>query len=163
MTDVQLDDVYSQIEGNFVGLGIELKTDTEGLWIVKVIPGGPAERAGIRAQERIVAVDGVTTSQVSSEEAADMLKGEERTFVRLQLLSAPTDERVTCGCSGNASKCRPWSKSRLLDPASGTGYFRLTSFQKSTSRDVDVALWKLHEQGMRVLILDLRGNPGRTC
>ena len=42
----------------------------------------------------------------------------------------------------------------------GIGYFKLTSFQKTTSRDVDAALWKLHEQGMRHLIIDLRGNPG---
>ena len=49
---------------------------------------------------------------------------------------------------------------KIVDPAYGTGYFKLTSFQKTTSRDVDAALWKLHEQGMRQLIIDLRGNPG---
>src|SRR5207245_5173123 len=42
----------------------------------------------------------------------------------------------------------------------GSDYFKLTSFQKTTARDLDAALWKLHEQGMRELIIDLRGNPG---
>ena len=42
----------------------------------------------------------------------------------------------------------------------GIGYLRLTSFQKTTSRDLDYALWELNKQGMRGLIIDLRGNPG---
>jgi carboxyl-terminal processing protease len=49
---------------------------------------------------------------------------------------------------------------KMLDPASGIGYFKLTSFQKTTSRDVDAALWTLHGQGLRHLIVDVRGNPG---
>jgi carboxyl-terminal processing protease len=49
---------------------------------------------------------------------------------------------------------------RLVDPQFGVGYLRLTSFQKTTSRDVDAALWKLYRQGMRSLIVDVRGNPG---
>jgi carboxyl-terminal processing protease len=49
---------------------------------------------------------------------------------------------------------------KIVDSQYGIGYFKLTSFQKTTSRDVDAALWKLHEQGMKYLIIDLRGNPG---
>jgi carboxyl-terminal processing protease len=49
---------------------------------------------------------------------------------------------------------------KIIDSQYGIGYFKLTSFQKTTARDVDAALWKLHEQGMRQLIIDLRGNPG---
>ena len=49
---------------------------------------------------------------------------------------------------------------KIVDAQNGVGYFKLTSFQKTTSRDVDAALWKLHEQGMKQLIIDLRGNPG---
>lgn len=40
------------------------------------------------------------------------------------------------------------------------GYFRLNCFQKTTSRDIDAALWKLHRDGMKSLVMDLRGNPG---
>src|SRR6202008_2306840 len=42
----------------------------------------------------------------------------------------------------------------------GVGYLRLTCFQKTTSRDLDAALWRLHREGMKSLIVDLRGNPG---
>jgi carboxyl-terminal processing protease len=49
---------------------------------------------------------------------------------------------------------------KIIDAQNGVGYMKLTSFQKTTSRDVDAALWKLHQQGMKQLIIDLRGNPG---
>ena len=58
LTPDQLGEVYSQIEGNFVGLGVELKTQGGELVVVRVIPGSPAEQAGVRAGDRIVAVDG---------------------------------------------------------------------------------------------------------
>jgi carboxyl-terminal processing protease len=48
----------------------------------------------------------------------------------------------------------------IIDRQNGVGYFRITSFQKTTSRDVDAALWKLQRDGMRFLIVDVRGNPG---
>jgi carboxyl-terminal processing protease len=49
---------------------------------------------------------------------------------------------------------------QILDRTSGVAYLKLTSFQKTTSRDLDAALWKLHREGMRSLIIDVRGNPG---
>ena len=60
LTGGQMDELFSQIEGNFVGLGVELKTEPAGLSIVNVIPGGPAHVGGIRAGDLIVAVDGKT-------------------------------------------------------------------------------------------------------
>ena len=48
----------------------------------------------------------------------------------------------------------------IIDTQSKVGYIRLTNFQKTTARDFDAALWDLHRQGMRALIVDVRGNPG---
>jgi carboxyl-terminal processing protease len=48
----------------------------------------------------------------------------------------------------------------MLDPQAGIAYLRMTSFQKTTVRDLDTALWKLHRDGMKYLVIDLRGNPG---
>ncbi len=158
LTADQLDDVYNQIEGNFVGLGIELKSTNDALLIVKVIPGGPADQAGIRAGSRIIAVDGQATVDVSTDRAAEMLKGDEGSFVaiRLATLQGERDvrvrrERVDVPCVEDVG---------IIDRDYGIGYFRLSSFQKTTSRDVDQALWKLHRDGMRSVIVDVRGNPG---
>jgi carboxyl-terminal processing protease len=70
LTGGQMDEVFSQIEGNFVGLGIELRTEPAGLFIVNVIPTGPAAQGGIRPGDRIVEVDRKTTADSSPDCAA---------------------------------------------------------------------------------------------
>ena len=159
LTPEQLDDVYSQIEGNFVGLGIELKASSGSLLITNVIRGGPADRAGIRAQERIIEVDGKTMQDISTDKAADLLKGEQGSVVQVVMLDPQGSSRRV-----NVRRERVEVPSvedvRMLDPDSGIAYLKLTSFQKTTSRDIDAALWKLHRQGMKSLIIDVRGNPG---
>jgi carboxyl-terminal processing protease len=159
LTSDQLNDVYSQIEGNFVGLGIELKAASGSLAIVKVITGSPAERAGLRAGERIAEVDGKATKDMTTDQAADLLQGQEGSVVNI----------VTIGGNGEARRMSIRREHvevpsvddvKMLDRSTGVAYLKLTCFQKSTSRDLDAALWKLHREGMKCLIMDLRGNPG---
>ena len=95
LTADQLRDVYSQIEGNFVGLGVELKADKGALLIVHVIPGSPAQRAGIQDGDRIVAVDGRSTEELSTDEAAAMLTGEEGSVVRVVAETAGQRRELT--------------------------------------------------------------------
>ncbi len=83
LTGDQLRDIYSQIEGNFVGLGVELKADQGALLIVHVIPHSPAETAGIHEGDRITAVDGQDTKALSTDEAASLLTGEEGSLVKV--------------------------------------------------------------------------------
>src|SRR5262249_6472191 len=73
----ELKDVYAQIQGNFVGLGIELKGTKQGLLVMRVISGSPAQSAGLRPRDLIVAVDGKSTLETSADKAADMLQGQE--------------------------------------------------------------------------------------
>ena len=155
----QLDEMFSNIEGNFVGLGIELKTDKDCLRILSVIPKGPAEEAGIKAGERIVRVQDFHTTEMSPDVVADRLRGPELSFVSLTVIGADEQSRemsvqrrrVEVPCVENV---------RFVNPAKRVGYLRLTNFQKTTRRDVERALHQLHEQGMKSLIIDLRGNPG---
>jgi carboxyl-terminal processing protease len=159
LTGTQMSELFSQIEGNFVGLGVELKTEDAGLLIVNIIPGGPADKGGLKISDRIMEVDGRRIGQVSPDGLADMLRGAEGSQVRVVSRDAQgrsqhltlTRERIEVPSVENV---------KIVDAANGVGYFKLSSFQKTTNRDVDAALWKLHEQGMRSLIIDLRGNPG---
>ena len=159
LTADQLDDVYSQIEGNFVGLGIELKADDGSLLIANVIPKGPAERAGIKAGDRIVAVDGQSTRDITTDRAADMLKGEQGTFVQVKLVAPDSSSRVVA-VRRERVEVPSVEDVKMVDRQNGVAYFRISSFQKTTSHDVDTALWRLHRDGMRSLIVDVRGNPG---
>ncbi len=159
LTGDQLDEVFSQIEGNFVGLGIELKADNGTLLIVNVIPGGPAQEAGIVANDRIVEIDGQPVRAGLTDAAADMLKGAELSFVKIGL-RAPDGKLRHLRVQRRRVEVPSVQDVKILDQANGVGYLKLTSFQKTTSRDVDNALWTLHRQGMRTLIVDVRGNPG---
>lgn len=159
LTAGQLTEVYSQIEGNFVGLGIELKSSDGSLLVVKVIPGSPAQRSGIRAGDRIVAVDGRSTHELSTDQAANLLQGREGTTVDVTIHSPGQNDRLL-RIRREQIEVPSIDGARIIDAANGVGYLKLTCFQKTTSRDLDAALWNLHRQGMRSLIIDLRGNPG---
>ena len=159
LTGDQLRDIYSQIEGNFVGLGVELKADKGDLQIVHVIPRSPAEQSGIHDGDRITAVDGQLTKSLSTDEAASLLTGAEGSMVRVQVVSpnqAPREVTVR-----RASVEVPSLENvKILDPATGVAYVKIPAFQKTTATDLEQALWDLHGKGMRSLIIDLRGNPG---
>ena len=155
----QMDEVFSQIEGNFVGLGVELKTDPSGLSIVSVIPGGPAHVGGIRPGDSIIAVDSKSIPETAPDTLADMLRGVEGSAVQVAVRDREGSLRQL-SLTRRRVEIPSVEHVRIADPEHGIGYFKLTSFQKTTSRDVDAALWKLHEEGMRHLLIDLRGNPG---
>ncbi|MCH2595597.1 MAG: S41 family peptidase [Pirellulales bacterium] len=159
LTADQLREVYSQIEGNFVGLGVELKAAEGALLIVHVIPGSPAERAGIKAQDRIVAVDGKSTAEMSTDAAASMVTGAEGTWVRVTAYSPHSQPRVL-NIRREHVEVPSLEDVKIVDSDFGIAYIRIPTFQKATARDLETALWDLHRQGMRSLILDLRGNPG---
>jgi carboxyl-terminal processing protease len=155
----KLNEVYSQIEGNFVGLGVELKAHEGRLLIVKVFAGGPADRAGIRGGDLITAVEGRTTDELSTDQAANMLQGQEGTSVEVTVQSPGLQPR-RLRVRREQVEVPSVDDVKIVDGAAGIGYLRLTCFQKTTSRDLDAALWKLHREGMKSLIIDLRGNPG---
>jgi len=159
LTADQLNEVYAQIDGNFVGLGIELRTQGGVLSITRVIPGSPAEQSGIRAGDRIVSVDGRATRDVSSDQAANMLQGVEGSVVKLGVVT-PGESPRQLSIRRRRVDVPSVDQVGILDAQRGIGYLKLACFQKTTSRDLDAALWKLHRQGMKSLVVDLRGNPG---
>jgi carboxyl-terminal processing protease len=159
LTADQLNDLYSQIEGNFVGLGVELKAAENALLIVNVIHGSPAERAGIKAGDRLTAVAGKSTRELTTDQAAELLQGEEGSSVELLDVSGGEPARRVVVRREHVD-VPSVDDVKMLDQESGIGYLKLTCFQKTTSRDMDAALWKLYRQGMKSLVMDLRGNPG---
>ncbi len=159
LTPDQLTEVYSQIEGNFVGLGVELKAEDGALLIVRVIPGSPAEKAGVVAGDRITAVDGQPTARYSTDQAANLLQGEAGTVAVLTLARAD-DQPHRVAVRRERVEVPSIDSVKILDGTDQVGYLRLTCFQKTTTHDLDNALWTLHRAGMKSLIMDLRGNPG---
>jgi len=159
LTAGQLDETFSSIEGNFVGLGVELKAAGDRLMILSVIAGGPAAESGLIPGDAIIRVAGTATAEVNPDFAADLLRGPEGTLVEVVVAKADGTQRtvqvqrrrVDVPCVENV---------HIVDAEAGIGYLRLTNFQKTTTREVEKALWDLHRMGMKSLVIDVRGNPG---
>ncbi len=158
MSSSQYGESMSQIEGNFVGLGVELRTHEDHLHIVSVINGGSADIHGLTEGDRIVSVDGQSVTTIGSEKAADMLRGPEHSFVSLKV--ARGNDLQSVRLERRRIEIPSVENVHIADEDEGVGYIRLTNFQKTTPRDFDAALWKLHREGMQSLIVDVRGNPG---
>ncbi len=159
LTPNKLEDLYAMIDGNFVGLGIELKHDKDGLRIVGVIRGGPAWEAGLQAGDTIVKVNGQSIQGMALDESANKLQGAEGSTIELAIRkkdgSAQTHRLVR-----RHVEVESVTKAKVVDPAAGIGYLRLAGFQKSSADEIDAAVAALSAQGMRILVIDLRGNPG---
>ncbi len=159
LTGTELNDMFSQINGNFVGLGVELRILDKCLLIDRVIQGGPAGESGIKKGDRIIEVDRQIIPQIASAKAADLLKGMQDSKVEI----------VVVGGDGSVRRLMLTRRRvvvpsvediKMLDVKAGIGYLRIRSFQKNTAADVEKALWDLHNQGMSRLVVDLRSNPG---
>jgi carboxyl-terminal processing protease len=159
LTPDKLDDMLATIDGNFVGLGVELKNDDAGLKLVGVIRGGPAFEAGLKAGDRIVAVGGLSVKGLGLDEAAGRLQGNENTPVEISVLRADGSSKVYRLVRRHV-EVESVGQARIVEPLTGVGYIQLTGFQKSSTEELDRAISKLKRQGMKYLVLDLRGNPG---
>jgi len=159
LTPDKLDDMFAMIDGNFVGLGVELKLDEKGLRLVGVIRGGPAFEAGLRAGDRIVAVGGSPVRGLGLDEAAGRLQGTEGTIVDISVLRQD-DRTEDFRLIRRHVEVESVAQSKMLSDFAGVGYIQLTGFQKSSAEEFDRAMSKLRRQGMKYLVLDLRGNPG---
>ncbi|MDX1926763.1 MAG: S41 family peptidase [Pirellulaceae bacterium] len=159
LSTTELNEVESQIEGNFVGLGIALKPHEVPLYVLSVIPNGPAMEAGLQPGDSILEIGSSRCEDVGAERAADLLRGPPQSHVRLLIArqDGTTFERVVARRRVDVPSIENAS---LIDTASGIAYLKITSFQKTTANELDEALWSLHRQGMQNLIIDLRGNPG---
>jgi len=159
LTNGQLDDLYAQIEGNFVGLGVELKTAADGLLVVNVIAASPAERGGLLGGDHLVAVDGRPIGGMSVDESAQLLQGPEGSSVTLDVVRGGAAPR-RLALRREHVEVPSVEDVRMLDTNAGIAHLKLSSFQKTTAADLESALRRLDAAGMKSLVIDLRGNPG---
>ncbi len=164
------------IEGNFVGVGILIRhNDKRELIIVNPLEGSPASRAGIRPGDKIVAVDDQSTVGWTLNRAVDNITGPVGKPVKLTVQRNDVTEPLEFSLKRASIKMRSvngWWKSQLdsngtprwdwwVDPVSGIGYVRLTSFNEDSFDDFMDAIRQMRkERSLNGLVLDLRGNPG---
>lgn len=159
LSSAELNEVESQIEGNFVGLGIALQPHEAPLRILNVIPNGPAIEAGLAAGDLILEIGSVRCEDIGAERAADLLRGPEKSHVRL-LIQKVDGQQVDKVVVRRRVEVPSIEDVKMVDPLGGIAYLKISSFQKTTAAELDEAMWTLHHQGMQSLVIDLRGNPG---
>ena len=148
--------------GEFDGVGIEVAQAGEGIVVVAPLAGSPAERAGILSGDRIVSIDGAPAREMPLGEAVRRMKGAAGTPVTVGIEREGLREPRTFTLVRDHVRTTSvdW---RVLDPAAGTVYVRIRSFQDRTDREVRQALEGARRQlegPIRGLVLDLRNNPG---
>jgi carboxyl-terminal processing protease len=159
-------DVYramrDETTGEFDGVGLEVSQVAGGLVVVAPLADSPAERAGILAGDRIVAVDGAPTGEMPVGEATRRMKGTAGTQIVLTIERAGLREPkvFTLVRDHVRTTSVDW---RLIDRGAGTVYVRIRSFQDRTDRELREALDGARKEiggQIRGLVLDLRNNPG---
>ena len=144
--------------GSFSGIGIEITTQDNILIIISPIDNTPAEKAGIKARDQILEIDGQKTSQIGVQQAIKQLRGKRGTKVTLSLKregrSSPIKVTIT-------RENIPIESVRFVRLPMNIIYSRISSFQANTSHDYLSELNRLKKEGtIKGLILDLRNNPG---
>ncbi len=160
LTPTRLKDLYGNIEGQFVGLGIEMKAEPgKGLLLVNVLPDSPAAEGGLYAGEHVVAIDGTNCRLMTTDEAANMLQGKPGSQVVLGVEDRDTKVRQRTFYR-RAVNVKSIPIAKIVDRANGIAYIKMTGFQKNTNDELTAALRDMQAQGMKGLIWDVRGNPG---
>jgi carboxyl-terminal processing protease len=141
----------------YLGVGVMIRKVDKGVFLTKVFPGGPAEKAGLKVGEFILEVNGESVKGWKLDEVSAEVKGEKGTFVDLLLLAYDGKERTV---RVRRDEIEISSVEDASVDEDGTGYLHLIQFTERTAQEVEEALNELRNQGMERLILDLRDNSG---
>jgi len=156
-------DIYKEFEtetsGEFGGIGIEITVQNGVLTVISPIEDTPAWKAGIKAGDKIVEIDGVSTKGYSLVEAAQKMKGKKGAKIRMSIFREGFDKTKEYVIERGTVKIK---SVKFLDLDEGYAYVRITSFIENSAQDLEKFI-KAHEKKhkeTRGLIVDLRRNPG---
>lgn len=153
-----LQSVNESIEGKFGGVGVRFFILRDTICITNVIFGSPSYKAGLKAGDKILQVDGkkVTKIKVTNEEVMALLKGKENTEVLIQITrkGKVLNKHVVRGMIPIESVISAY----MISPT--IGYIKIEEFSITTSNEFRIAATELNQKGMKKLILDLRNNGG---
>lgn len=152
-------EVAESFQGSFGGIGIWFQVfDGDTARVVSPIENGPSEKAGIRAGDRIIAVDDTSVVGVGEDEVKRRLKGPVGTQVEVTIQRLGLQKPFTVPLTRDLIPLYSITSSYMVDDI--TGYIRISRFAQSTYAEFLQALDELQGQGMERLLLDLRDNGG---
>lgn len=150
------------LQGNFSGVGITFNMNRDTLYVIQTVSGGPSERVGVLAGDRIIAVNDTAIAGVKMKNSDVMkrLRGPKGTKVDITVLRLSGGETDTIPFTITRDDIPIWSVDAAYMVDSVTGYLRLNKFAADTHKEVKEAVKRLKKEGMDRLILDLTDNGG---
>lgn len=151
--------LYEEQSSQFFGIGVSILQHRDGVYIQSVIPGTPAEKAGLRYGDKFISVDDKDALKWTSAEVSKNVRGPRGTTVNVKIGRAGVEKPLDFSIVRGGVPLPSIRNFFMLKD--GVGYVGLTGgFQETTAEELDKAVAELKKQGMKSLILDLRGNPG---
>lgn len=148
------------LQGEFSGIGVQFNMKQDTLYVIQTIVGGPSEKVGIMAGDRIVTVNDTTIAGVKMKNSDIMkrLRGKKGTKVTVQVKRGSSPELITFRITRDKIPLYSVDATYMIDPK--TGYVRISRFGAKTYEEMVEAIQKLEKQGMKQLIIDLGDNGG---
>jgi carboxyl-terminal processing protease len=156
----ELKDMNEPLVGKFEGVGIQFNIFEDTIMVTQTIPGGPAEKIGIRAGDRIVKIDTATVAgiQIKNSDVMKKLRGDKGTKVTVMILRRGEENLLDFEITRDKIPLFSVDATYMATPE--TGYIKISRFADTTVEEFKEALANLKSQGMKSLILDLSGNGG---
>ena len=158
LTPADLADQHTSLSGSIVGVGAIMSTESGAAVIQSVIPGGPADRTGLRGGDHVLAVDGTSTDGQNIDTIVKRIRGAAGTTVRLTILHAG-DTSPTVVSIVREKVIVP-AVSWALVPGTTIADVRLEEFSTGAAKQLVDALGAARKAGATAIVFDLRGNPG---
>ena len=160
ISEKELDEVNEQLDGSFSGIGVQFNIQNDTVMVIQVIAGGPAEKVGMMAGDRIVEVnDSVFCGpEISNTKVQKTLKGEKGTIVKLGVRRSTSDEILHYDIVRGDIPVNSVTAEYLID--GNIGYILVDNFGRNTYNEFFTALLNLKVRGAKGYIVDLRNNGG---
>lgn len=155
----EAEESVEDLKGSFSGIGVQFTIEKDTVNVMSVIHGGPSEKVGILAGDRIVTADTISLVGMESEDVMKQLRGEKGSKVKLGVKRHGTNELQYFTVVRGDIPVVSVDAFYMMDDDK-TGYIRVKNFGEQTYAEMLVALANLNMEGMRQLIVDLRGNRG---
>jgi carboxyl-terminal processing protease len=151
-------EMKEETSGKFGGIGIYITIRDEQLMVQSPIPDTPAAKAGLKAYDYIVRIDGASTKGITIEEAMNKLRGEPGSKVKVSILRQGVTDPIDFTITRDVIKIQSVVTKKMEDK--NLAYIRIRQFGEETASDLEKMLKEYEKQKVKGLILDLRGNPG---
>lgn len=155
-----LKSAQEELDGNFSGVGISFQLFNDTLTVIEVIPGGPSDRAGILAGDRIVNINdsAFVGKEINAEQVKVKLRGAKGSKVKLGIKRSNSKSLLNFSVTRDDIPVKSVDASYMLDK--GIGYVKVNGFGSTTYDEFISALGQLNKQGAKKFVIDLRGNVG---